>query len=258
MRLMGQFSSVRRPAAATAALVLLLSLSSFTGCSQSPAAATEDNNSSTESASAKDQSHLPFHDANDSPGADADASGNRQASDPQRTRLPFAASSVGTLPVGTLLTVRLNDALPGAKSKAGETFTASLDDPVVVNGSMMLPRGTTVRGSVESVRVAVLKGNRGYLRLTLASLRVDGRDVPLETSSLFARGQVVRGQELTLGTAVNADFPPSKVSNAMIGDGSAPVYVEKGRLLTFRLASPVSCPTLGPARMSKNIPPNGQ
>ena len=250
MQWMGQFSRLRGVASGTVATALLL-LAFSTSCSQSPATSTEDNNSSTESA--KDQRHLPFHDASDSQGAGSDVSGPPQASDPQRTRVPFAASSAGTLPVGTLLTVRLNESLPGAKSKAGEPFTASLDDPVVVNGNTTLPRGTTVRGRVESMRAAVIQGNRGYLRLTLASMRVDGRDVPLETSSLFARGQA-----LIPGTAVSAAFSPSKASNVVIEDRSAPVHVEKGRLLTFRLASPVSCPTLSPARMSKNIVPNGQ
>jgi hypothetical protein len=249
MRWMGQFSSMREAAAATVALALLLSLSS--ACSQAPATESEDRNSSTEPAN--DPSHLPFHAASESPGADADASKQAQAGDPQRTRVPFAASSAGTLPVGTLLTVRLNESLPGAKSKAGEPFTASLDDPVVVNGNITLPRGTIVRGRVESVRAAVIKGNRGYLRLTLASMRVEGRDVPLETSSLFARGQM-----LIPGTAVSDAFSPAKASNVVIEDRSAPVYVEKGRLLTFRLASPVSCPALSSARLSKNVTPNGQ
>jgi hypothetical protein len=255
MRWMGQFSGLGRAAVGTIILALLL-LSLSTGCSQSPTASSEDSNTSAEAA--KGQSHLPFHDASDSQAGDSDAAGQLQASDPQRTRVPFAASSAGTLAVGTLLTVRLNDALPGAKSKGGESFTASLDDPVVVNGNTALPRGTTVRGRVESVRAAAIKGNRGYLRLTLASIRVDGRDVPLETSSLFARGQVASGQRLTSGLAGKAVFSPSRASNVMIDDASAPVYIEKGRLLTFRLASPVSCPTFGPAHMSKNIPPNGQ
>ena len=225
-------------------LLVLSTLSLHTACSQSPANAAD--NSSAEAA--KDQSHLPFHDASEGPAADADAMGSRQASDPQRTRLPFAASSVGTMPVGTLLTVRLDDALPGAKPKLGEAFTASLDDAVVVNGNTMLPRGTTVRGQVESVRPAVVNGNGGYLRLTLVSMRIDGREVPLETSSLFARGQ-----RLT-STPAHTTFSPSKASNAMPYDISGPVYVEKGRLLTFRLASPVSSPAVASAHMSKNVP----
>jgi hypothetical protein len=152
------------------------------------------------------------------------------------------------MPVGTLLTVRLDDALPGAKPTLGEAFTASLDDAVVLNGNTMLPRGTTVRGQVESVRSAAVNGNRGYLRLTLVSMRIDGREVPLETSSLFARGQMLTS------TSAHTTFSPSKASNAMPDDVSSPVYVEKGRLLTFRLASPISSPAVTPARISKNVP----
>lgn len=147
--------------------------------------------------------------------------------------------------MGTLLTVRLDDALPGAKPTLGEAFTASLDDAVVLNGNTMLPRGTTVRGQVESVRSAAVNGNRGYLRLTLVSMRIDGREVPLETSSLFARGQMLTS------TSAHTTFSPS---NAMPDDVSGSVYVEKGRLLTFRLASPISSPAVTPARISKNVP----
>ncbi|HET6180223.1 MAG TPA: hypothetical protein VFE61_25100 [Candidatus Sulfotelmatobacter sp.] len=79
-----------------------------------------------------------------------------------------------------------------------------------------MARGANVAGRVEAARVSKVKGNRAYLRLTLNSIDVAGKDLPVQTSSLFARG------------------------TAPDGDVSARVItLEKGRRLTFRLAEPV-------------------
>jgi len=69
---------------------------------------------------------------------------------------------------------------------------------------------------VESARASKVKHNPGYVRLTLDSIDVAGKDLPVQTSSLFARG------------------------NAPTGDASLSVLtLEQGRRLTFRLAQPV-------------------
>ena len=68
---------------------------------------------------------------------------------------------------------------------------------------------------VESARASKVKRNRGYVRLTLDSIDLAGKDLPIQTSSLFARG-------------IAPETDPSAVT------------LEKGRRLTFRLAESVS------------------
>jgi hypothetical protein len=132
----------------------------------------------------------------------------------QKDGPPFDNSH--SLPVGTLLTVRLSVSLTARATGGAEIFEAVVDQPVVIDGSMVLPPGVVVTGRVESARISELKPERGYVRLALASVHVGGIDVPLQTASLFARQ----------GSTASASL--------------STVRLEKGRRLTFRLTEPIS------------------
>src|SRR5581483_9524980 len=53
-------------------------------------------------------------------------------------------SSSADLPAGTNLVVRLIDAVDSETANPGQTFAASLDQPVLVNGQTVIPRGANV------------------------------------------------------------------------------------------------------------------
>jgi hypothetical protein len=118
------------------------------------------------------------------------------------------------LPAGVLVTVRLKDPLV-AGSESRESFEALLDEPVVVEGNTLIPRDSIVSGRIETAHTSRVTPDRGYVRLTLDSVRVDGFDVPIQTASLFAR---------SLPT-------PDTDSDT--------IRLEKGRRMTFRLKDPV-------------------
>ncbi len=146
------------------------------------------------------------------------------------TGLPFrAASHPRILPSGTLLTVQLEDSLSTATVHAGDAFTASVAAPLTVDGDTVIERGTTVTGRVESAQSDAdhpgLVPGSGYFRLTLSAITVEGRQLVLQTSSLFARGT----------------SQPSNVSSPGSPDLRSPVLqVQKGHRLTFRLTAPVT------------------
>jgi hypothetical protein len=85
----------------------------------------------------------------------------------------------------------------------------------VVEGNTLIPRDAVVSGRVESARTSKIRPDRGYVRLSLDSVQVDGLAVPVETASLFAR-----------------HLPASDAD-------SATIRLEKGRRLTFRLKEPI-------------------
>jgi hypothetical protein len=125
---------------------------------------------------------------------------------------PFQNSPV--LPVGALLTVRLNVPLiAGSISK--ESFVAVVDQPVVVEGNTLIPREAIVSGRIEAVSTPKVRPDRGYVRLALDSVQIDGVSVPIETASLFAR-----------------QLPSSDADSDRI-------RLEKGRRMTFRLKEPI-------------------
>jgi hypothetical protein len=139
---------------------------------------------------------------------------DRQDARPGEDLLPFQDGQ--SVPVGTLLTVRLKGALTSATTDGNDLFNAIVDEPVVIDGNTIVPRGTGVVGKVESVRTSALKPERGYLRLALQSVCLGGVDVPVQTASLSAR------------QGPSTDPQPSTV------------HLEDGRRLTFRLMEPIA------------------
>ncbi len=93
-----------------------------------------------------------------------------------------------TIPAGTVVNVRLQNSVSSATANPGQTFDATLDEPLVVNGKTVAPRGAAVTGRVVEAKSSGRLHDSGYLRLTLSSIAVNGKSVPVETSSLFAKG----------------------------------------------------------------------
>jgi hypothetical protein len=182
---------------------LALGLSLTQGCAHSQPLQRSDTGSPSEQ-------KLPFHSDTDqalaSEGAHPAVSPDPRIS----TALPFrTGSQPRILPSGTLLTVQLEDALSAAKARVGDTFLASVAPSLAIDGDPLIERGATATGHIESVRA---DARSGYFQLTLTALTIDGRQLALQTSSLFTRGTAQRS------------------------DG---IRVQKGRRLTFRLTSPV-------------------
>jgi len=161
---------------------------------------------------------LPFH-SDSVAGQEGGGTSPPAVTDAKRaSSLPFHPDSQDrVLPAGTLFTVRLDESFSAAKVRPGDTFAATVTGPVTIEGDILVPRDTSVTGRVESARSLEDDSGRaagaGYIRLTLSSISIGGRQLALQTSSLYARGT----------------FHPSQ------GIG-----VQKGRYLTFRLESPVT------------------
>ena len=205
--------------------ICCLALTLSQGCARSePASPTN--------AGSTGEQKLPFR-----PDADQAASSSGGAhpavpSDPKSaTGLPFrAASRPRILPSGTLLTVQLEDSLSTATVHAGDAFTASIAAPLTIDEDTLIERGTAVTGRVESAQSQAdhpgLVPSSGYFRLTLNGIIVGGKQLALQTSSLFARGTV----------------EPSHISSpGSLPDLRSPsLQVQKGHRLTFRLTAPVT------------------
>jgi hypothetical protein len=108
--------------------------------------------------------------------------------------------STTKLPEGTPIPIRLQSTLSSASSHAGDTFSATIDEPIVIDGQMLVARGTSATGRVLEAKPALnsfLSSHQrspgsslepGYLRIVLVSLKVESRQVMIETSSIFAKG----------------------------------------------------------------------
>ena len=177
-----------------------------------------------EGATPAGQQQIPFHEGGGRPSPTGNPSTAQDSGNDAKpeTDLPFHDPQ--NLPAGTLLTVRLKNPISAEHADATAIFEAVVDQPILMEGNPLVPVGATVSGRVESARASNLKRNRGYLRLTLASIHLAGVDVPLQTSSLFVGGKA--GQ--------------TQAPQSLDGQASATVVrLEKGRRLVFRLTQPV-------------------
>lgn len=95
-----------------------------------------------------------------------------------------------TLPVGMDLVVRLNRTISSGAYDAGDTFTATLDEPVIVDRLIIADRGASVEGRVVEAKRAGRVSGRSYLSVELTNLQTDdGQRVQIATSRFDSEGE---------------------------------------------------------------------
>ena len=94
-----------------------------------------------------------------------------------------------TVPAGTALNVRLTQAIDVDVSQAGQTFKAIVDDPVMIGGSVVIPRGASA--TVQAVQVqqsGTMKGS-DKISLKINSIGFGGRVYEVVTGYVEAKGK---------------------------------------------------------------------
>jgi len=169
--------------------------------------------------------HLPFDRVSDSSGMS-----------------PTAGFTPEGIPAGTEVSIRLRIPLSSADSRVGDSFQAVLDEPVVVAGKTMVPRGTPVTGSVVAAKASGGPHDPGYVRLTLASIAMNGEAVPLQTSSIFAKGGSYEKRRATM-TRSDGDgkdaTTESRGNQLSFSPSQGDVRFSTGHRLSFRLTQPL-------------------
>ena len=107
------------------------------------------------------------------------------------------------IPAGTWIKIRVDQPLSSDRNIAGDTFAATLSQPVVADGFVVARRGQTIEGRVsESIKAGKAKGtSRLGVELITMSL-VDGRQMPVRTQLMEYAGGTSVGRDATaVGTA---------------------------------------------------------
>ena len=127
-----------------------------------------------------------------------------------------------TLPVGTLIRALLQYPIGSVRSRAGDSVTLSVTEPVLVGGAVAIPRGASVHGVVTEARAATSARGVGLLSLTYKSVTdVDGRmhrikARHLRTTDLLPAGTALPGDiELQRG-----DILEVHLEAPLVGPGS--------------------------------------
>jgi hypothetical protein len=185
---------------------------------------------------------------------------SRVAADtPGAQQLPFVEGKALVVPANTAIYVRLQQSISSTTAQSGQNFSAVLDEPLAVDGQTLAPEGTVVTGKVVTARDSGRLNNAGYLRITLSSITLNGKAVPLQTNSMFVSGGsykkrnlafigggagggallgelVGRGQGAAAGSALGA----TGSTTAAYATGKKEVGFMAERRLGFRLTQPLN------------------
>jgi hypothetical protein len=128
-----------------------------------------------------------------------------------------------TLPKGTAISAAARQTLATDKNKVGDTFAASLTEPIKVDGKTVIPKGTQV-----TCRIVKVKKNE--LKVTLASVVIHGKSYALDTNSITGPKSQPKSN------AKNADKSKTNKDVTLLAAKSK---------LTFKLAKPATIPVKG-------------
>jgi hypothetical protein len=131
-------------------------------------------------------------------------------------------SFAATIPAGTTLMVETVRVVT-SNDPVGRSFEAKIAQDVSIKGNVVLKAGTKAFGKIASSRANPRKSEP--LSVELASIEVNGRKVPLKTSS-FQPGS-----------------PPRTARQARHGHTAGTLTVTPGTKMQFRLAQPVNLQT---------------
>jgi hypothetical protein len=163
-----------------------------------------------------------------------------------------------TIPAETRVTIRMIDSVDSDTARLGQTFRASLDEPLDLDGQIVAPRGADVLTKlIQDQQSGKIQG-RTVLTLALVNITINGQrvdvtstDVTQQSESRGSKSAKVIGGTTALGTIIGALGGGGKgaaigaVSGAAAGGAvqvltsGQKVKIPSETRLTFRLQKPV-------------------
>jgi len=188
------------------------------------------------------------------PSASPDATERAKADTPLSPK-PHAV----TLAEGTPIKIRTQTTLSTKETKTGDSFTATLAEPIVIDGNVVAPRGSQVTGLVvDSDPGGRVKGV-ATLSVRLTHLRVGDRRVEIQTRTIARQAHATKRKDAAkvgigagIGAAIGAIAGGGEGAAIGAGAGGAagtglvlathgdPAIIAAESVLTFKLTTPVT------------------
>ena len=120
------------------------------------------------------------------------------------------------LPAGSVVTVRLGNAVGSKISASGDRFSATVAKPIEVGGTVVVPEGAEASGKVvEAVSQGRFKG-AATLRLVLTSITVNGEEYDVKTSSV---SRTLKGKGKRTATLIGGGAGAGALIGGLAGGG---------------------------------------
>jgi BON domain len=175
-----------------------------------------------------------------------------------------------TVGPGAFIQIRVSQGMDGKHSQVGTAFTGILMNDVIAGGSIALPRGAEVTGTVVDAKAAGGLTGSGALALQLTGISFGGQQYPLQSAVWGVNGPSKTGQTVSnavglglfgaiVGAAVGGG--PGAAVGAVAGGTAgvaasaatpgAQAFVPPEALLNFTLDKPVTVTTVSQAELNR-------
>jgi hypothetical protein len=156
-----------------------------------------------------------------------------------------------TVPSGTEIAVRLQDALDSGVNQTGESFRAILDKDIKVDGVVVAPRGSVLEGKLSHVERSGRVQGRATMSMQLTNLVIGNEPYALQTQVITTEAESTKTKDATkvglgagLGAAIGAIAGGGKGAaiGAAVGAGAggATVVATRGKEVHFDSESKVT------------------
>jgi hypothetical protein len=168
--------------------------------------------------------------------ADAYGQPQRTAAAPAATRPTYGLPQQVTMKAGTFVTVRINEMLASNKNQAGDSFSGTLAQPVIVDGIVIAQRGQAIYGRV--AQADKVKGV-SHLGVELTGLTLaDGEQVSVHAQLISRQGGMTRpGQQAGTIAGTTAG------SAGVLTTHGHPSIFYPGTAATFQIQNPLTIAT---------------
>ena len=203
----------------------------------------------------------PSSASNPAPANAAPAPGTRRAAEaakPGEAAKPSAVAETLTIPAGQPIRVRLGESVGSKISQPGQNFSATVAEPIEVNGKTVIPQGAEAQGTVaDAVPLGRFKGG-ARLVLSLNSITVNGKSYQVQTANVAESKQgkgkrtaVLTGGGAGVGALIGGLAGGGKgaaigaIAGAGAGGagsaftGNKDIVLPAETMLSFKLAQPV-------------------
>lgn len=199
------------------------------------------------------------------PGAPSPETNGQPAATPSEGTTAAATAPSGPapnvslrVPAGTELAIRIDQRISARYSHAGERFDGNVVEPVVNNGTVIIPRGTPVSGRVVEAHHGGHFRGRSILELRLTSMTLNGYQYPLDThdtvrtrrgkgrrsagiiGGMTGAGMLIGGiASGGVGLAIGAAAGAGSGTAIAAGTGNKNLEIPAESIVHFRLADPL-------------------
>ena len=121
-----------------------------------------------------------------------------------------------TVPEGTVLTVRLNQAVGSKISNSGDPFSATVEEPVQVGDKVVIPKGSEADGTItDAAPLGRFKGG-ARLALTLNSVIINGKKYAVQTTGV---NEYKKGKGKRTAAMIGGGAGAGAIIGALAGGG---------------------------------------